>query len=718
LSSRPSTHRLTLVGLFLTAIVGVTLLFGGLFVTFLESSRRSMLQRAQVVRESEALRVEAEVHARLRQSQHTLQNIERALHGGIVDITQPGPLQTLLTTELLDDDQAVGVSFTHARSLGFDESGRMQTAPDERWELSVYRPTAAQPDALSLRRIERAGEGFVVTAPGGPTEPPHAAPMVAHDPTEEPGFRAATDKAQYGQTVYGDLGFLADEVPTQTTRVVQTVRKAVEDAKGNFLGVLSVRLPSQAIDAVAQLKVNPGDASDPHRIFLCDKRGQLVTRLSNEDRFVPEDGVLRVAADKVPSPIALALKSDLLQGLGPNDRDRSGSFSIAGQPYLVTFHWLSRSQDWIVGIVVPEDYYVHDLVVLRTRFLIAYLAVTVLILAGGFWALRALRRGLAQVNDSTARMRKFDFSASEGVAAFDDVQRTIDSLERAKTVVRAMEKYVPVDLVRELYTTNRDPVLGGKLDELTLMFSDIRDFTALSERLAPDVLARALGRYFETLTSAIASSDGTVDKYIGDSIMAFWNAPRSRPGHPALACRAVLRCLAAARDLYASEDWAGLPPLFTRFGMHTGPVMVGHFGSPARLSYTALGDAVNLASRLESLCKLYDVAVLVSESVERRARDAFVFRLIDFVAVKGRTKAVGVYELLGAADENIPNLEIARTYERAYQAYARREFEVARTLLRSCDGDGPAAVLAERCRRYEAEPPPLDWDGSFRAPHK
>ncbi len=694
-SRRPSARHLTLARLFLGAMVGFTLLFGALFFTFLESSRQSMLQRAQVLRESAALRVEAEVHGQLHQGQRTLQNVERAIRSGIVDVGQPAALETLLTTELLDDDEAVGISFTHADKVGVDANGQMELAPGDRWQLSVFRPDPAQPEGLHLSRR---------------TDP---------DPTQQPTFGTTTDAAHYGQTIYGDLAFLSDEgVYTEQEHVVQTVRKAIEDGVGRFVGVVSVRLPAQAIDAIAQLKVNPGEADDPHRIFLCDRQGRLVTRLSKNDRFVAADGTLRVADEGIPPPIASALSSPLLQSPGPTDRDRSGQLEVGGQSYLVTFHWLSSAQDWIVGLVVPEDYYVHDLVVLRNRFVTAYGAVTLLVLAVGLWALRALLRGLGQVQASTTRMRRFDFSASEGATIFGDVQQTIDSLERAKTVVRAMEKYVPVDLVRDLYTTNRDPELGGKLDELTIMFSDIRDFTSLSEGLAPDVLARALGHYFQTLTTVIAATGGTVDKYIGDSIMAFWNAPRSRPGHPALACRAVLDCQAAAKRLYASDEWAGLPPLFTRFGIHTGAVMVGHFGSPARLSYTALGDAVNLASRLESLCKLYGVAALLSESVVQAAGDDFVVRLIDRVAVKGKTKAVGVYELLGARGEDIPALEGARAYERAYQAYTRREFDAALSLLGECKGDGAADVLAERCRRYRAEPPPPDWDGVFRAKEK
>ena len=298
------------------------------------------------------------------------------------------------------------------------------------------------------------------------------------------------------------------------------------------------------------------------------------------------------------------------------------------------------------------------------------------------------------------------------------MQRTIDNLERAKTVVRAMGKYLANRARASAYATNREPVLGGSLRELSIMFSDIRDFTPLSERTPPDELARALGRYFHAMTAAIAATGGTVDKFIGDSVMAFWNAPADCPDHPVLACRTALACLAATRRLYDSADWSGLPPLFTRFGIHADTVLVGHFGAPERLNYTVLGDGVNLAARLETLCKLYRVAVLVSASIERQARRAFVFRFVDTVAVKGKSKAVDVYELLGEVGRALPCLELARTYEDAHRAYVRRDFEAALTLLESCKGDGPAEVLAERCRRFLANPPAPDWDGTYHADQK
>ena len=172
------------------------------------------------------------------------------------------------------------------------------------------------------------------------------------------------------------------------------------------------------------------------------------------------------------------------------------------------------------------------------------------------------------------------------------------------------------------------------------------------------------------------NTGGTIDKFIGDSIMALWNAPGDCVDHPAAACRAVWACLDAARRLYASPAWGGREPLHTRFGVHTGRALVGHFGAPMRLSYSAMGDTVNLAARLESLCKQYEVASLVSEAVMSQAREEFVFRLVDIVTVVGKTRAIRVYELLGAVGEEIASLAAARMYEEAFAIYLARDFRV------------------------------------------
>jgi len=327
-------------------------------------------------------------------------------------------------------------------------------------------------------------------------------------------------------------------------------------------------------------------------------------------------------------------------------------------------------------------------------------------------------RAFSRISTITTRMRGFDFAPANGTAPFRDVGEVMDGLERAKTAMRALGKYVPVDLVRDLYTANREPTLGGELRDMSILFTDIRGFTTVAEGLAPEVLAPALGRYLEAMIASVHSTGGTIDKLIGDGVMAFWNAPARHPDHAKRACESILTCLEATEKLFASEAWAGLPPFFTRYGLHTDTVLVGHFGAPDRLSYTLMGDGVNLASRLEALGKQYGVATLVSEAVVERVKGDFVFRQVDLVAVKGKTQGVRVYELLGRAGLDGPKLALARTYERALEAYFARDFARARELIAAQLEDGPSATLDARCVHFQESPPPPGWTGVFVATEK
>jgi adenylate cyclase len=205
--------------------------------------------------------------------------------------------------------------------------------------------------------------------------------------------------------------------------------------------------------------------------------------------------------------------------------------------------------------------------------------------------------------------------------------------------------------------------------------------------------------------------------------MAFWGAPTATVDHAAAACVTALRnqaALAALRQRWQAE---GKPPLFARIGLHTGEVVVGNIGSEARLNYTVMGDAVNLASRLEGLNKFYGTGILVSERTYREARDVVLARPVDWVAVKGKAEAVLVYELL--APKNQPEQgaeELAALAEEALALYRRRDWTGATRLferiLQMRPSDGPARILATRCRAYLAQPPAENWDGVLRMEEK
>jgi len=707
----PRIARLTLVRLFVGATLLVTACTGATFWAFLRSSERSILERSDALRDAEARRIGARLAADLGVAASSLEAVERALRTGAVRGDSPDAVETRLFSELLDHPTLSDITVTRADGLGFDADGEALLVPAGRWQLSVFRASADAGDEVVTRRVWPKNGAYLSDVRrrprgGGLFATPFAPAVAVQDPTAHPTFQTTVARRNRGRAIWSDLSWsdLDATLPQSERRVVVTVQKAIEDASGRLAGVVRVGLLARTIDELPRIM----DADGAERVTLSDSEGRLVARLEPTDRVVVDGDDLRVVAPRAPSEVTAALRPPL----------RSRAFDVGGTRYLATFRTLEGSQGWVAAVIVPEEHYTHDLRSLRDRFLLAFLAMTAVVLLVGGYVMRQLRRSLARIVDATGRMRRFDFAPAPADAPLRDLAEALEGVERAKTSMRALGKYVPIDLVRQLYESNREPELGGDLVEISMMFTDIEGFTTLAERLAPDALARALGAYLEAMTRAVTSTGGTVDKFIGDAVMAFWNAPTPLPDHARRACRAALACIRATRELYASAAWTGLDPLFTRFGLHTARVMVGHFGAPERLAYTALGDGVNLAARLEPLCKQYGVAVLASEAVVAQAGGDLVFRLVDRVAVKGKTQGVQVYELLGVRGECDEAAARARSYERALEAYFARDFARARELLAAIHDDPPSRVMGERCDSMLAHPPPEDWNGVYVAKSK
>jgi adenylate cyclase len=718
--------RLTLTQLFVVATIALTVLVGAGFLVFVESSRRSIVERSERLRSDAAERVATRVQDDLEVATTAIDDLERDVKTGVTPSGSPLAMEAALFEVVLNNPRIAEATLTHARRLGYDDRGTIVRAEDDRWQLSVYRASSAEKMAIQTRVITRENGRFVAELRARPAsgaiDDAALAPVgTVDDPTEHLTFLSTAAEDQ--RTKAGDYATLWSDLhrseidallPEQERRVVVTAMRAIDDRKGEFLGVLRIGLLLQDVDDIARGAAD----DDPSRVFLCDDNGRLVSRLTADDPLKLFGDDLRVAPKDMPPEIARALDDPMARDEAKQEGERSGMFDVGGRSWLFTYRPLEHTQDWSVGIVVPEDFYTKDLRAFRDRFLLAYGAVSLLVFALGALTVRALTRSLGRVSATTARMRDFDFAATDARAPFRDVSEVMDGLERAKTVVRALGKYVPIDLVRELYQSNREPVLGGVLADVSIMFTDIEGFTDLSERLDPTELAQALGRYLESMTRAIEGEGGTIDKFIGDAVMALWNVPSPCEGHARRACAAALACTRANRALYESDAWRGLPALVTRFGLHGGRVMVGHFGAPTRLSYTALGDGVNLAARLEGLCKQYGLTILVSETIEKDARGAFVMRLIDRVAVKGKKQPVNVYELLGAEGEPIPRKTELLRYEDAFDAYAKRDFRAAIAIASAIPEDGPSRVLCKRCEALIERPPPEDWDGVYVASSK
>jgi adenylate cyclase len=286
--------------------------------------------------------------------------------------------------------------------------------------------------------------------------------------------------------------------------------------------------------------------------------------------------------------------------------------------------------------------------------------------------------------------------------------------EERKRIRKAFESYVAPTVVQEMLKHPEQLRLGGERREITILFTDIRGFTTMSEKLDPEALVTLLHDFLNPMSNIIINQGGTIDKYMGDAIMALFGAPLAQPDHPHLACRAALEMVSGLAAL--NQEWAaqGRPPLRVGVGVNTGPMAVGNMGSDRLFDYTAIGDNVNLGSRLEGLNKYYGTNILISQTTAAAVGQAFILRDVDQVRVKGKARAARIYELLG---EGEPDPELARyleLYHRALTLYRQGQFAASQTAFEQVLEVRPGDAVCQRyialIQKHLENPPGSDWE--------
>ncbi len=285
-----------------------------------------------------------------------------------------------------------------------------------------------------------------------------------------------------------------------------------------------------------------------------------------------------------------------------------------------------------------------------------------------------------------------------------------------RQITKLFGQYVPPELAQEMSKNPTSYTMEGQSREMTVLFSDIRGFTNFSERLPPTELAEVLNAYLSTMTRIVQQHRGTIDKYIGDAIMAFWNAPVDLPDHAARAVQTALEMQAALAQLNQEFAARGWPEVKIGIGVNSGRMSVGNMGSEFRMSYTVMGDAVNLGSRLEGITKQYGVGILATETTVG-ADPEHAFMKVDAVRVKGKETPVVIYEPLGLKSSLAESVRRdAEAFEAAFAAYQKQDWETAGNILGELNSRTPRPlydIYLERIAHFRAAPPPPDWDGVF-----
>jgi len=297
------------------------------------------------------------------------------------------------------------------------------------------------------------------------------------------------------------------------------------------------------------------------------------------------------------------------------------------------------------------------------------------------------------------------------------IYRYVTEEKEKKKIRGAFQYYLTASVVNEILKDPSKLKLGGDKKHLSVMFSDIRGFTSISEKLSPEELVRLLNEYLTAMTDIVFKYDGLLDKYIGDAIMAVFGAPLDQPDHASRACRVALEMMAELRRL--REKWAaeGRPDVNIGVGINSGDMVVGNMGSEMRFDYTVMGDSVNLASRLEGTNKEYGTNIILSEFTYEIVKDEFICRQLDAVRVKGKKKPVRIFELLGDIDDKPQWQEFLARFEAGLEKYREGKWDEAITafgrVLELKPEDFTSQMYIERCESLKENPPEGEWEGVF-----
>ncbi len=503
-----------------------------------------------------------------------------------------------------------------------------------------------------------------------------------------------------------------------TTAFMTTASSPVFNADHQLIGVVAVDLPLERVDTLLSLQ----KASRSGVNFIIDEKGAVISFPEGGKNLRFINGMPTIKLLKEMNEPTLLKAYDYFK----KSHKSQFEFTLDDIDYYAYFMEFPNefASPWILSMVAPADDFVGPIketnrdVILITLIILGLSTLFLVVFS------HKISYPIETLADQMYRIKNLDLEGEElSGSSLQEISRMEEALTLMKDGIEAFSKFVPKELVRTLVSEGKSAGLGGERKELAILFSDIEGFTTISESMESDKLMVHLSDYLNRLSTIILKNKGTIDKYIGDAIMAFWGAPNEDGDKIYNACHAVLLCSRRLNKMNAEWQKKGRVPLPTRFGLHYGEAIVGNVGSADRLNYTIIGDSVNLASRLEGTNKAYGTHIIVSETIESAMRKKFLMRPLDIVAVKGKEKGIRIFELMAEYSDD-PDLQpqdnqattSTLTYE-AFEYYLRRDWDSARelyqTILKLNPTDPVASLFVNRCAEFKAIPPAEIWDGVY-----
>lgn len=525
-----------------------------------------------------------------------------------------------------------------------------------------------------------------------------------------------------------DIRFLAGYQTAKTTRTLAVTEPSINPDTG--FPILFLRVPifhgvefvgcataNITIDILSRFLDKHRASARSTTLIAHRSNGKIIAFPDKQKGVRVENGALKIAT------LADIDDPDVREAHRQHARTGASSFTFQsptnGEDFVAAFTNFPGGfgQPWQVITLTPIDDFVGTLKKTNRLMMVVIIGLTAVELFFIFFASRRLSRPVESVSEQLQAIESLEFDAPARPPS--NIQE-IATLEAAasllRTSLKSFSSFVPLDVVRQLVKSGIPLTLGVEPRYLTVFFSDLENFSSHSEALAPADLLVQISTYLEEVSSAISEEGGTVDKFIGDGIMAFWNAPVQRPDHVLRACAAAVRATRRMERVNNAWEAEGRPRIEIRIGLNCANVLVGNVGSSTRLSYTALGDGVNVAARLEGINKLFGTTICISDSIYDQAKADVLARPLKRVQVKGRKTQFMIYELLGLRTSDDPDLRArdrdeqlsAMTWQASQQfeaddlAAAERAY---RDILDSFPDDPVAEFMLNECGKRAAIDP-------------
>lgn len=451
-----------------------------------------------------------------------------------------------------------------------------------------------------------------------------------------------------------------------------TVSLSIRDASGKTFAVLGADVSLTFLEEFLGEQQQREDC----KVYILNREGKVL--ISGDSTSVPnEEDTLLVSQAYL----------QLVQRKQENFITR-----FHNKEYLVSssVYPTNANNNWMVMIIAPMDEFFAQMFATQKQVYMISLAILILSGVCVVYFSKRVSSPIVLLAQEVDRIKQLDLSSEKRVHSnIKEINMMDHSVYAMKVALRTFEKYLPKEILKQLMRKGQEIRLGGEKKEITVFFSDIAGFTGIAETLSTDYLMPLLAEYFDGLSTIILKNEGTIDKYIGDSVMAFWGAPIEINDHVYQSCKTALLCKVYVAELNMRRRRENKPEFPTRIGINTGTVIIGNIGTKNRMNYTVIGDSVNIASRLQSVNKRYHTHILVTQDIYEKVKDDFLIRPLDIAFVEGRKDPIKIYELMGfkkgtAGEGGISgDEELCHRFTQAYHIYEQGDIAKAKELFSS-----------------------------------